>query len=90
MMVLAGSTTAPPGQTTQQVRTTTSVPGAGGCPSFDFSACNPNCVVMDSRGCLTCHCAGSSFFFRFVNMSSLYIVKKAMAIYYILIMLHMY
>ncbi|XP_052692123.1 mucin-5AC-like isoform X4 [Crassostrea angulata] len=55
-----GSTTAPTGPTTQQVRPTTSVPGAGGCSSFDFSACNPNCVVMDSRGCLTCHCAASS------------------------------
>lgn len=55
-----GSSTAPPGQTTQQARTTTSVPGAGGCPSFDFSACNPNCVVMDSRGCFTCHCAATT------------------------------
>lgn len=35
-----------------------SVPGAGGCPSFDFSTCDPNCVVMDDKGCLSCSCAG--------------------------------
>ncbi|XP_062615040.1 mucin-5AC-like [Saccostrea cucullata] len=60
----AASTTSPPattkapsGQTSHQPGTTTAVPGAGGCPSFDFSTCDPNCVVMDSRGCLSCSCA---------------------------------
>ena len=37
----------------------TSVPGAGGCPSFDFSTCDPDCVVMDAQGCMSCHCAGN-------------------------------
>lgn len=64
--------------------------GVGGCFFFDFSVCNLNCVVMDFRGCLMCYCVGSLFFFCFVNMFSLYIVKKVMVIYYILIMLYMY
>ena len=36
----------------------TLVPGAGGCPSFDFSKCDPSCVVMDAQGCMTCSCSG--------------------------------
>nr|XP_022305695.1 mucin-5AC-like isoform X2 [Crassostrea virginica] len=56
----ASQTTASPSQSTQQPGTTTSVPGAGGCPSFDFSKCDPNCVVMDAQGCLTCSCAATT------------------------------
>ncbi|VDI32733.1 Hypothetical predicted protein, partial [Mytilus galloprovincialis] len=34
--------------------------GAGGCPPFDASVCDLNCVSMDSSGCLTCNCAAST------------------------------
>ncbi|XP_071138659.1 loricrin-like [Mytilus edulis] len=30
--------------------------GAGGCPTFDVSTCDMNCVSMDSNGCLGCNC----------------------------------
>lgn len=52
--------TAPVGGQSTTVGAVTSVPGAGGCPAFDFSTCDPNCVVMDAQGCLSCHCAGNS------------------------------
>ncbi|XP_076080670.1 uncharacterized protein LOC143051656 isoform X3 [Mytilus galloprovincialis] len=45
--------------TTAASRTTASSgggQGAGGCPAFDVSTCDMNCVSMDSNGCLGCHC----------------------------------
>lgn len=53
----SATTVAPSGQSTSA--TVTSVPGAGGCPSFDFSTCDPSCVVMDGQGCMSCHCKGT-------------------------------
>ena len=50
------ATTAAPGKSTSAA--VTSVPGAGGCPSFDFSTCDPSCVVMDAQGCMSCQCQG--------------------------------
>lgn len=48
------------GQSNTTSGAVTSVPGAGGCPAFEFSTCDPNCVVMDDKGCLSCSCAGRS------------------------------
>lgn len=48
------------GQSNTTSGAVTSVPGAGGCPAFDFSTCDPNCVVMDDKGCLSCSFAGWS------------------------------
>lgn len=45
--------------TTNKTTGTTSVPGAGGCSPFDFSTCDPNCVIMDAQGCLSCQCKGA-------------------------------
>ena len=34
--------------------------GSGGCPPFDVSVCDMDCVSMDSRGCLSCVCPTST------------------------------
>lgn len=57
VLFFSATTFAPSGQSTPA--TVTSVPGAGGCPSFDFSTCDPSCVVMDGKGCMSCHCKGT-------------------------------
>lgn len=62
----SATTVAPSGQSTSA--TVTSVPGAGGCPAFDFSTCDPSCVVMDGQGCMSCHCKGT---FKTCQMSLL-------------------
>lgn len=53
--------------TTNKTTGTTSVPGAGGCSPFDFSTCDPNCVIMDAQGCLSCQCKGSQ---NTINLAS--------------------
>lgn len=30
--------------------------GAGGCPAFDASKCDLNCISTDEKGCLHCQC----------------------------------
>lgn len=39
------------------------VPGAGGCPTFDFSDCDPACVSVEDHGCMSCSCAGEQILF---------------------------
>ncbi|XP_063437937.1 mucin-5AC-like isoform X2 [Mytilus trossulus] len=55
----AASTVAPSGGTTQ-APSTGGGQGAGGCPPFDVSTCDMDCVSMDANGCLSCSCPAST------------------------------
>ncbi|XP_052085124.1 mucin-5AC-like [Mytilus californianus] len=53
------STAAPAGGTTQ-TPSSGGGQGAGGCPPFDVSICDMDCVSMDANGCLSCNCPAST------------------------------
>lgn len=37
------------------------------CPAFDAVNCKPQCMGLDTNGCLTCSCGPEGLIFRYTN-----------------------